>query len=342
MGEIECPEDLVYISEETKGFTRIRRGKGFSYLKASGENIKNKNQIERIKKLGIPPMWDKVWISKNPRSHLQATGYDEKGRKQYIYHQTWSAYRNLSKFNRIKEFGYAIPYIRAHTSKQLEQKEWTKDKVVSLVIQTMDEYHIRIGNQYYKDQNETYGLTTLRNKHFEFEKGVGKLEYKAKSGKYRKINLQNHQIAKLIKQCAELPGYEIFKYKDDSKKYQSITSRDVNEYLHQIGGVNFSSKDFRTWGGTTLAVEKQLEARQEVENNPRLKFESTLVKAVSQELGNTVSVCREYYIHPKILEKVTQEEDLSPYSSRKTIDLPVRKRRLLKDSEIIVLNILNL
>lgn len=339
MKAIECPKDLVYIPQEVEGFTRIKRGKGFSYHDTSGQIIKASDALERIKSLGIPPMWKKVWISKNPKSHLQATGYDQKNRKQYLYHTAWAEYRNMAKFSRIREFGHAIPYIRAHTSRQLEQKGWTKEKVLSLVIQMMDEYHIRIGNQYYKEQNETYGLTTLRKKHLDFEKGVGKLEYKAKSGKYRKINLQNGQLSKLIKECAELPGYEIFTYKDENRKYQTITSHDVNEYLHQIAGENLSSKDFRTWGGTVLAVEKREEARQKVEENPRLKLESALVKIVSQELGNTVSVCKEYYIHPLILEKVMQD-DLKSYQTRKTLTLPTRKIRLLRNSEIIVLNIL--
>ncbi|WPP52053.1 DNA topoisomerase IB [Catalinimonas niigatensis] len=331
----------MYISQEAEGFTRVRRGKGFSYHKTSGEIIKDSSTLERIKSLGIPPMWKNVWISKSPKSHLQATGYDQKNRKQYVYHAVWTDYRNLAKFTRIKEFGYAIPYIREHTSKQLNQKAWTKEKVISLVIQMMDEYHIRIGNQYYKEQNETFGLTTLRKKHLDFEKGVGKLEYKAKSGKYRKINLQNGHLSKLIKECAELPGYEIFTYKDENKKNHTINSHDVNEYLHKIAGENFTSKDFRTWGGTTLAVEKQEEARHALEENPRLKLESAIVKIVAQELGNTVSVCKEYYIHPMILEKVIQEQDLKPYASRSSLPLPSNKVRLLRNSEIIVLNILN-
>lgn len=341
MRAAECPKDLVYISQDVEGFTRIKRGKGFSYHYASGEKIEESGTIERIKSLGIPPMWKNVWISKNPKSHLQATGYDQKNRKQYIYHTAWSTYRNLAKFNRIKEFGYAIPYIREYTSKQLNQRGWPKEKVISLVIQMMDEYHIRIGNQYYKDQNETFGVTTLRNKHLDFEKGVGKLQYKAKSGKYRKINIENNQLSKLIKQCAELPGYEIFTYKDKNKKYHTIDSHDVNEHLHKIAGENFTSKDFRTWGGTTLAVEKQKDAFQRVEENPRLKLESTLVKTVAEELGNTVSVCKEYYIHPLVLEKAITLQDLESFKSRKDIDLPAKKVRLLRNSEIIVLNILN-
>lgn len=340
MKTTECPKDLVYIAQDVEGFTRIRRGKGFSYHEISGQILKDVDTLHRIKSLGIPPMWKNVWISKNPKSHLQATGYDQKGRKQYVYHSAWAAYRNLAKFTKIKEFGNAIPYIREHTSRQLEQKGWSKEKVISLVIQMMDEYHIRIGNQYYKEQNDTFGLTTLRKKHLDFEEGVGKLEYKAKSGKYRKINLKKGHLSKLIKECAELPGYEIFTYKDENNRYQTVNSHDVNEYLHKIAGENLTSKDFRTWGGTVLAVEKREDAYQLVEENPKLKLESALVKMVAQSLGNTVSVCKEYYIHPLILEKVVQE-DLKPYASRKAISLPSRKVKLLRDSEVIVLNILN-
>lgn len=339
MKAIECPKDLVYTSQQTEGFTRIKRGKGFSYHDTSGDNIKDTETIDRIKALGIPPMWKKVWISPNPQSHIQATGLDQKKRKQYIYHSTWAEYRNLAKFTRIEAFGLAIPTIREHSAALLKEKGWSKEKVVCLVIQMMDEYHVRIGNQYYKDQHETFGATTLRNKHLDFEKGVGRLEYKAKSGKYRKISLQNNQISKLIKECAELPGYEIFTYQDENKKYQAINSHDVNEYLHKIAGENFSSKDFRTWGGTTLAVESQAKAIKAVEENPRLKYESTLVKIVAQDLGNTVSVCKEYYIHPEVLKAVLNE-DLKPYALRSKIDLSPSKRKLLRDSEIITLNIL--
>lgn len=342
MKTIECPKDLVYTDQNEAGFTRIKRGKGFSYHKPSGDIIKNAQTIDRIKALGIPPMWKKVWISKNEKSHIQATGLDQKNRKQYIYHDTWIEYRSLAKFSKIKEFGLAIPTIRTHTSRILKEEGWSKEKVISLIIQMMDEYHIRIGNQYYKDQHDTYGLTTLRNKHLDFEKGVGRLEYKAKSGKYRKINLRNNHISRLIKECAELPGYEIFTYKDEHKKNHTISSHDVNEYLHQIAGNNFSSKDFRTWGGTTLAIELKDKARKIMEENSRLKFDATLVKLVSQELGNTVSVCKEYYIHPEILKTVLQEEDnsLDTYASRADIELSSSKCKLLRKSEVIALNIL--
>ncbi|MDF9796036.1 DNA topoisomerase-1 [Catalinimonas alkaloidigena] len=339
MKSVECPADLVYASQEEKGLTRIKRGKGFSYHDESGNIIKDDGTLDRIKSLGIPPMWKKVWVSTNAQSHIQATGLDQKNRKQYIYHAAWIEYRNLAKFSRIKEFGLAIPTIRKHTSELLKEKGWSKEKVICLVIQMMDEYHIRIGNQYYKDQHETFGATTLRNKHLDFEKGVGRLEYKAKSGKYRKISLHNNHITRLIKECADLPGYEIFTYKDGHRKYQAVNSHDVNEYLHQIAGESFSSKDFRTWGGTTLAVERQAKAREAVDKNPRLKYESTLVKLVAKELGNTVSVCKEYYIHPKVLKAVIQES-LKPYSCRTSIELPSSQRKLLRDSEIIALNIL--
>jgi len=339
---VECPDNLVYISHAEKGYTRIKRGRGFSYHLHNGDRIENPKIVERIKALGIPPMWKKVWICQDPNGHLQATGYDQKNRKQYIYHQDWVTFRNLAKFNRIREFGLALPSIREYTSAHLQEKGWPKEKVISLVIQMMDEYHIRIGNQYYKEQNETFGVTTLRRKHLDFEQGVGRLEYKAKSGKYRKINLQNNQLTKLVKECADLPGYEIFTYRDVNKKYQSISSQDVNEHLHQIAGESFSCKDFRTWGGTTMTVEKREIALEEIKENPRLKLESTLVKKVAQELGNTLSVCREYYMHPLILEKAVLEDfDAKAYMSKKKLELSNKHKRLLRESETVVLNILN-
>lgn len=296
--------------------------------------------LNRIQDLGIPPIWQKVWICKNDRGHLQATGYDPKQRKQYIYHPEWVSYRQLAKFSKVKEFGYTLPHIRRETYQKLQEPGWGKEKVLALVIQMLDEYHIRIGNNYYKEHNETFGLTTMRRKHLEFEGGVGRLEYKAKSGKYRKISLHNNHLMKLVKKCAELPGYEIFTYKDSNRKYQSISSQEVNSFLHRVAGEQFSSKDFRTWGGTTMTVEKETEAREFAKKSSRRKLEPSLVRLVASELGNTQSICKNYYIHPAILQKVIDGKAQS-YGKKKLDGMKAKDLRLLRHSEKVVINILN-
>ena len=333
------PRELIYISDEDPGFTRLRRGRGFTYCDANDGKLTDKKALQRIKGLGIPPAWEDVWIAKNPFGHLQCTGYDPKKRKQYIYHTLWSTYRSEAKFRKLLEFGLALPHIRRQTSQHLQAKGWPRPKVLALTIQMLDEYHIRIGNEYYRQQNETFGLTTLRRKHFDFKKGVGRLEYKAKSGKYRKINIKNGQLAKLIKQSSELRGYELFKYKGEDGKFHHIDSHDVNEYLKGISEEEFSCKDFRTWGGTTLAVENYEQALALVKENPRLKLETAIVKLVAKELGNTISICRKYYIHPKVI-KVLLDSKIDKYRNREIKELSKPENQLLSDSEVAVLNII--
>lgn len=333
------PTTLTYSSDDESGFTRVRRGKGFSYHDEKGSRVVDAIHLERVKALGIPPAWKNVWIAQNPGGHLQCTGIDPKGRKQYIYHADWNAYRSEAKFRKLAEFGRALPGIRRTTKRHLKSIEWSRTKVLALVIQILDTYHIRIGNEYYRQQNETYGLTTLRRKHVEFDQGVVRLEYKAKSGKYRKISIRNNQLAKLVKQSSELRGYELFKYQGKDKKFHHINSHDVNEYLRDISEEEFSCKDFRTWGGTTLAVEKHKAAQQMVVENPRLKLETALVKLVAEELGNTTAICREYYIHPRVLEVILNEQ-MDQYRSRKLKNFSVEDSKLLSDSELTVLNII--
>lgn len=333
------PATLTYTSDHEPGFTRVRRGRGFSYRTEQGERLIKAADLERAKALGIPPAWKEVWIAQNPNGHLQCTGIDPKGRKQYIYHADWNAYRSEAKFRKLAEFGRALPGIRRVTEQHLKGQDWSRPKVLALVIRILDACHIRIGNEYYQQQNETYGLTTLRRKHVEFDKGVARLEYKAKSGKYRRISIKNNQLAKLVKQSSELRGYELFKYQGEDKKFHHINSHDVNEYLRDISKEEFSCKDFRTWGGTTLAVEKYPEAQQMVSENLRLKLETTLIKLVAKELGNTIAICREYYIHPRVLE-VVLEGKTDQYRLQKPPQISPKDRKLLHDSEQVVLNII--
>ncbi len=330
---------LVYVTDADKGIYRKRAGKGFYYIDDNKKKIVDEKILSRIKSLRIPPMWNDVWICKKANGHLQATGKDQKNRKQYLYHEKWANYRNTSKFKRMPEFARALPQIRAISLKDMNRKGWEKDKVLGLVVQFLNEAFIRIGNIYYREQNQTYGLTTLRRKHLHIEDNQLSFQYKAKSGKYRKIGIKNRKICKLIEECSELPGHEIFRYYDEATKcWTCIDSHDVNDYLRRITGEQFSSKDFRTWGGTVLAVEKYEEAKMEIAENTRKTLVPTLIKKVAAELGNTVAICREYYIHPHILDTV-ENDRLGEY--QKGIN---RKYPKLKDSlsnyELTALNII--
>ena len=305
---------LRYISDEIEGYRRKKHGRGHLYFNPLGEKIDKKELEERLDELRIPPMWDEVWISPYENGHLQVTGYDEKGRKQYLYHPEWTAFRNANKFNKLLQFGKKLPLIRKRIHQDLKQPDWKKEKVLALVVLVLDEYFIRIGNQVYLNENETYGLTTLRRRHLTIDGKEAVLHYKAKSGKEREVNIEHKQLVKLIKECSELPGYELFCYQNGGRS-NPVDSEDVNEYLQQIAGEEFSSKDFRTWGGTVTAVEEFENALKDVEENPKRNLLTALVERVADRLGNTPAVCRQYYIHPAVLE-VAEEGSLQRILSR--------------------------
>jgi len=305
---IEKKLDLVYSSDEEPGFFRKKYGKGFRYTDEREKKIDCEKTLSRITEMVIPPVWEKVWICRKENGHLQSTGRDPKNRKQYIYHPEWIAYRQAEKFSKMAGFVAALPILRKVTEKHLRQKKWNRNKVLALAVKILDEYHIRIGNEQYARKNGTYGLTTLRRKHIELEDGELNFAYKAKSNKYRNVNIDNPRLIKLIKACSELPGYEVLRYRDEQGNMQSIDSSDVNEYVSDIMGDAFTSKDFRTWAGTSLAVKYYYEALKVVKENSKKKLEPTLVKMVAKSLGNTMSVCRTYYIHPRILELVKNQQ----------------------------------
>src|SRR5690606_19772917 len=208
------PLNLNYTSQEKPGIYRIKKGKKFLYQFANQKEVTAKGTLDRINKLAIPPQWDRVWITKDPRGHIQATGYDQKGRKQYIYHRNWVLYRQDSKYQRLKIFGQALPAIRARASADIQLIAWPRENMLALMVLILDELFIRIGNVSYTRENGTYGLSTLRRKHVRLENGVAVFEYKAKSGKYRRLTLEDENLVPLIKECVELPGYDIFRYYD--------------------------------------------------------------------------------------------------------------------------------
>ena len=335
MQKADIPKGLVYVSSfDREGFKREKTNDGFKYLDLQGKPVRDKAILKRIDELVIPPIWEDVWICKNAKGHVQAIGYDLKGRKQYIYHPKWSEYRQQNKFSQLPLFAERLPIIRERVAADLRKRGWPKERVLALTVKMLDEYYLRIGNLNYKRSNETYGLTTLRRKHLNDNGKSLSLTYKAKSGKDRNVSVSNPTLAKLIRETSDLPGYEVFRYIDEDGKSQTIDSSDVNEYIKELSEGDFTAKVFRTWGGSRLSIDYLEDARKDVKENPRRKIETALVQRVAKKLGNTVSICRDYYIHPKVLEVVAQPEFKMPRISN------AKKYQHLDISEQVVLKIL--
>ena len=328
------PTQLVRIETDTEGYYRKKNGKSFSFYTSDGKEIKTKKVLDRIEALVIPPAWTDVWICKDDCGHIQCTGVDEKQRKQYIYHPKYSEFQQQEKFKRLKDFANLLPAIRKKIETDLEQDQWTKSKVLALILHLLDEYYLRIGNTQYQKENDSYGITTVRRRHIELKKNELILKYKAKSNKIREIHIDDKEVANLVAEISDFPGYEIFKYQENASTWVDIKSEDVNEYIHQIADDEFSAKTFRTWGGSKLAVEYYKDALQKTEKNSRLKLETTLVKMVAKELGNTVTICRKYYIHPDILSQLI-ESGLPPLKSK------YKNKKFLSNSERIALQLID-
>ena len=296
--------EIKQVDDEAMSIHKLKKGKGFQYFDEEGIKITDKKLLSRFRKLIIPPMWSDVFICKWEDGHIQAIGRDAKGRKQYIYHSIFEKRKQEEKFAKMKEFGLALRKFRSKLVKDIKQKEWSKDKIIALIIMFLDETGIRIGNKHYANENGTYGLTTLRRKHMTIEGNLLIFEYKGKSNKQRHVEIDDLELAKLVKKAAELPGYDIFRYKDNNGAFHSVDSDEVNGYIHKYMGQNFSSKDFRTWVASRLTVELYPFAKEVLEKRSKKKFSNTVIRMVAEELGNTPSVCRSYYVHPNILQKI--------------------------------------
>ena len=306
MAANDLPPSLHYSSDSQPGYHRKTVGKKVVFLDSGGKEVTSKKILDRISKLVIPPQWEDVWICKDPKGHIQAVGRDAKGRKQYIYHSIWTEFNYEAKYNKLLTFARCLPKIRKQVQKDLRKRSWTKEKVLALAVRLMDELYLRVGNKKYERENQTYGLTTLRRKHLKEEANKClTIKYKAKSGKYRSLNVEHPTLKRLLRECSEQPGYELFRYRTVNG-YAAINSHDVNEYLRDASCEDITAKTFRTWGGTVSAVELLKEARQLVEENPRRKLDTTLIALVAARLNNTVSVCRKYYIHPTVLSLLTE------------------------------------
>lgn len=302
---------LVYVSDSEPGFGRRRCGQGFAFLDVDGDFIKDEAIKARCKALAIPPAWREVWICPDARGHIQATGRDEKGRKQYIYHEAWQRVRAETKFNRMLPFGRALPLLRAATRAALRGGGVDHDRVVAALVALLDRTFLRIGNEEYAARNDHYGLTTLRERHVEVIDDKTRhisLDFRGKGGSRNLIELDDRRVARVVRACHELPGQRLFKYLAPDGSVQPVTSCDVNAWLRRVTGLALSAKDFRTWGGCVCAGEL-LAARPE----PRAEREARaavreVLEQVGARLGNTATVCRKYYVHPRLLESFAAGE----------------------------------
>lgn len=290
---------LIYTTENQLSIARKRIQDQFIYLK-KGKPIATKKDLDRIKRLVIPPAWQNVKIAHLDNSHLQAIGRDNKQRKQYRYHPLWTKVRNQTKFYKMFDFGQKLPLIRKQIDKDLDQNTWNKTKVLALVIRLMEETHIRIGNEQYAKRNKTYGLSTLRTRHVKTFKDKLKFEFTGKKGKKHSITLSNKKLIHLVNKCEEIPGWELFQYYDQDGDKHSIDSQMVNEYIHNLAGDYHTAKDFRTWSGSIIFFESLLEQGLSTDPKQIKQNLTTAYDIVAKNLGNTRAVCKKYYVHPYI------------------------------------------
>jgi len=297
---------LRYVSDTSPGYTRKAAGKGFSFYDANGDLVKDKELIQRFTKMVIPPAYTSVWISPYENSHLQFTGTDAAGRKQYRYHADWNKLRNQSKYHRLQSFATHLPAIREQVDHDLARRNMDHDKVLALVVRLMELTSIRVGNESYKKLYGSFGLTTLQDKHVKITGSNINFEFKGKKGVYHKIDLQSKRLARLVKQCRDIPGKELFQYYDDEGKRCTIDSGDLNYYLKQITGEDFTAKDFRTWAGSVSSLYAFKEAG-EFENQTQCKKNIiSVLDEVAITLGNTRTVCKKYYVHPTVIKSYEQ------------------------------------
>jgi DNA topoisomerase I len=307
---------LRYVTDTKPGITRKKQGKSFQYFDRHGKKITDEKEIERIHKLVIPPAWKKVWISPYKNGHMQATGIDKKGRKQYRYHQFWNELRQQEKFSHILDFASSLPKIREQREHDLAKNGLPKEKVMATVVWLLEHTLIRVGNEEYKEENHSYGLTTLNNRHAHIDKSEITFSFKGKSGVKHRVNITQRKIANIIRKCQELPGQELFEYKDEDGKINTVSSYDINEYLKDITDKDITAKDFRTWGGTITAASLLDEVGISDKQTLSKKNIAQTVKRVAEHLRNRPATCKKYYIHPTIFEAYTNGYVISNINER--------------------------
>jgi len=291
---------LRYVSDEQPGITRRRRGRGFQYLAPDGGTIADPAERARIDSLAIPPAWTDVWICASPKGHIQATGRDARGRKQYRYHPKWREVRDETKYHRLAAFARALPRIRRRIDRDMRRHALSRERVVATVVRLLDETTIRVGNDEYARENRSFGLTTLRDRHVDVRGDRIRFRFRGKSGRVHEVEVEDPRVARVVRRCEEVPGQDLFQYLNEDGEPVDVTSDDVNDYIRAAAGDEFTAKDFRTWTGTVLAA-WTLDELGGTEGAPKKQLVSA-IESVAQELGNTPAVCRACYVHPEVIE----------------------------------------
>ncbi|MDR7048533.1 DNA topoisomerase-1 [Duganella sp. 3397] len=293
---------LRYVHDDQHGITRKQRGKTFYYVDADGATVKDEDTLARIKSLVIPPAYQDVWICKHANGHLQATGRDARGRKQYRYHPKWRAVRDESKYERMLSFGKALPKIRRAVDESLKLPGLPREKVLATIVYLLEATMMRIGNEEYARENKSFGLTTLRERHVRLDGTKVEFRFRGKSGVNHSVQVQDRRLANIIRRTLDLPGQDLFQYVDDDGNPHTVGSADVNEYLQSIAGEDYTAKDFRTWSGTVLAAVALLEYEKFDSEVQAKKNVVAAIEAVAKKLGNTPTICRKCYVHPAVIE----------------------------------------
>ncbi|MDB5342924.1 MAG: Eukaryotic topoisomerase catalytic core [Schlesneria sp.] len=324
---------LLYVDDSTPGIRRQKRGQSFIYSGRNGRAIRSPQTLARINALVIPPAWTDVWICTKSNGHLQATGCDARGRKQYRYHDRWREVRDESKYQRLIEFAGVLPLIRRRVRADLRQRGLPREKVLATIVKLLEATLIRVGNEEYASANNSFGLTTLRNRHATVTGMQVHFDFKGKSGVSHKIGIRNPQLAAIVRACQDLPGQRLFQYADEENVVHEISSNDVNEYLQEISGRDFTAKDFRTWAGTKLALQSLQQLEHAASATALKKNIVQAIRSVAEQLGNTVAVCRKCYIHPAIIKAYLSDSlpaAVSAGSRASTIRLSVAERAVVK------------
>jgi DNA topoisomerase-1 len=326
-----CPEDLPpglrYVDDSRQGYTREWKNGAFVYFNTQGKPLSDEADIKRINALAIPPAYTNVWICPDSRGHLQATGRDARGRKQYRYHPRWRETRDATKYERMLAFSAVLPKLRARVSRDLELDGMPRDKVLATVVRLLDTTLVRVGSEEYARENKSYGLTTLLKKHLKVQSGTLRFQFRGKSGIEHDVSVVDPRIAKIIKRCMDLPGHDLFQYLDADGDRHTVSSSDINDYLHQITGADFTAKDYRTWAGSVYALAALRKLAWATVTEARKHVVGT-IKDVSKLLRNTPAVCRKCYVHPAVIEAF-EAGDLAD-------ELPPSRKSGLKSDEAIL------
>lgn len=293
---------LTYITDDRPGIRRLRAGRAFRYQLPNGRFARSPAILTRIKSLAIPPAWQDVWISPKAHGHLQATGRDARGRKQYRYHAKWRSTRDENKFDRLLEFGQALPRIRRRVARDLRRRGLPREKVLAAIVRLLDTTLIRVGNEEYRRDNGSFGLTTFRDRHASITGASVCFQFAGKSGQHHSVEVEDARVSLIVRRCQDLPGQKLFQYRDTEGRRHPVTSTDINDYLREIGGGEFTAKHFRTWAGTVLAAEclSRLGAKSRRSRNAQVR---SAIEVVAGRLGNTPGICRKCYVHPLVLER---------------------------------------